>query len=88
MSCLSQTAVLIRTGTSNQFIKEDSSQEVMIGLVKYGRLRLVSYCILLKDIKMQYMPWHSISRMGKYLNLFRDKVATGSFDKTAKLWDT
>ena len=24
-----------------------------------------------------------------YLNLlFRDRVATGSFDKTAKLWDT
>lgn len=37
---------------------------------------------------MQYMPWHSTCLLGKYLHNHRDKIATGSFDKTAKLWDT
>ena len=35
------------------------------------------------------MLWHLMFHMGTFKKyLFSDKIATGSFDKTAKLWDT
>jgi WD40 repeat protein len=39
---------------------------------------------------MWFTPWHLIILMGKImeLNIFvRDKIVTGSFDRTAKIWD-
>jgi len=60
----------------------------MIELVKFGKHKLENYFILLKVIKMLFIPWLSIFHTGIYYFNFRDKVATGSFDKTAKLWDT
>ena len=37
---------------------------------------------------MQYIPWLLMFHMGIIFCYASDKVATGSFDKTAKLWDT
>ena len=38
---------------------------------------------------MQFTLWHLIIHTGKKLkvNLIRDKIVTGSFDRTAKIWD-
>jgi WD40 repeat protein len=37
---------------------------------------------------MLYIQWLLMFLLGKGLNVRRDRVATGSFDKTAKIWDT
>ena len=75
----------------------DSSLVRMIERAKYGILHRVKNCILLKDIRMSSMRLHSIILMGRYSftrslsNLFvssSDKIATGSFDKTACIWST
>lgn len=55
---------------------------------KSGKLKLVNFFTPSKDIKMLSTPWLLTFLTGIYSLLFRDKVATGSFDKTAKLWDT
>jgi WD40 repeat protein len=60
----------------------------MIEHVKFGKHKQENFYTHYKDIKTQYILWLSIFHTGKSINLFRDKVATGSFDKTAKLWDT
>lgn len=60
----------------------------MIVHVKFGKHKQENFYIHYKVIKTQYILWLLIFHTGKYINLFRDKVATGSFDKTAKLWDT
>jgi WD40 repeat protein len=66
----------------------DLLQVVMIELVKYGKLKLGIYYIRFKDIKMLYILWRLMYHLGiKLLLFFRDRVATGSFDRTAKLWD-
>ena len=42
---------------------------------------------------MSFTSWHSTIHSGKYscksllILLCRDKIVTGSFDKTAKIWD-
>lgn len=61
----------------------------MIVHVKYGKHKLAIYYILYKDIKMLYILWHLIYLMGTYIIYYKysDRIATGSFDKTAKLWD-
>lgn len=37
---------------------------------------------------MQSIQWLLMFHLGIYIFIFSDKIATGSFDKTAKLWDT
>lgn len=59
----------------------------MIEPVKFGKLRPVSFYTRFKDIKMRFILWRLIFLMGMLYFLSSDKVATGSFDKTAKLWD-
>ena len=59
----------------------------MIEPVKFGKLRPVNFFIRFKDIKMRFILWRLIFLMGTLYFLSSDKVATGSFDKTAKLWD-
>ena len=65
----------------------DLSQAATIEHAKSGKRKPANFFILLKDIKMLYIPWLLTFLTGNYFLLFRDKVATGSFDKTAKLWD-
>lgn len=60
----------------------------MIVLVKFGILILEICYIHSKVIKMQSILWLLMFLMGKKSFIFRDRIATGSFDKTAKLWDT
>lgn len=60
----------------------------MIVHVKYGKHKLEIYYILYKDTKMLYILWHLISHLGTHNYIYSDRIATGSFDKTAKLWDT
>lgn len=64
------------------------SQEATTEPVKSGTLNPENYSILWKDTKMQSTPWHLTFLTGKITFNASDKVATGSFDKTAKLWDT
>ena len=59
----------------------------MIELAKSGRLKQENSFILYKDTKMQFIQWRLTFHTGTYLVIRSDKVATGSFDKTAKLWD-
>lgn len=65
-----------------------SLQVAMIVPVKYGRLKQAIYFILSKVIKMQCILWLSMFHSGNTSFISRDRIATGSFDKTAKLWDT
>lgn len=65
-----------------------SLQVAMIVPVKYGRLKQAIYFILSKVIKMQCILWLSMFHSGNTSIISRDRIATGSFDKTAKLWDT
>lgn len=81
MYCLLQTALLIRMGINLLLV-------AMIELVKFGILRLVTFSILYKDIKMQSILWLLMFLSGNSSIISRDRIATGSFDKTAKLWDT
>ena len=37
---------------------------------------------------MLYIRWHSMFHTGNLVSISSDRIATGSFDKTAKLWDT
>jgi WD40 repeat protein len=60
----------------------------MIVLVKFGILILEICYIHSKVIKMQSILWLLMCLMGKKSFISRDRIATGSFDKTAKLWDT
>lgn len=61
----------------------------MIELVRFGTLKLELSSILSKDIKMQFMPWLLMSLSGIYsFKSSRDKIITGCFDTTAKLWET
>jgi hypothetical protein len=60
----------------------------MIEHVKFGKHKQENFYTHYKVIKTQYIRWLLIFHTGKFIYLFRDKVATGSFDKTAKLWDT
>ena len=55
---------------------------------KYGIPLLVMSFLVLKDIKMLYIVSLLIILLGIYLKFrVRDRIVTGSFDKTAKLWD-
>lgn len=63
----------------------------MIEHARSGTHILGKSFLLLKDIKMSFIPLLSIILLGmpQYLVLFlicyRDKIVTGSFDKTAKV---
>ena len=39
----------------------------MIELVRFGKLKQANFFILYKDIKMQFIQWHSTFHMGTYL---------------------
>lgn len=58
MYCLLQTALLIRMGINLLLV-------AMIELVKFGILRLVTFSILYKDIKMQSILWLLMFLSGK-----------------------
>jgi WD40 repeat protein len=60
----------------------------MIELARFGTPKVGISSIPWKDIKMPCIPWPSTFLMGTESEMCRDRVATGSFDKTAKLWDT
>lgn len=62
--------------------------EVMTERVKYGTQNLEICCIHWRAIKMQSIQWLLMFHLGKILIIHRDKIVTGSFDTTAKLWDT
>lgn len=81
MSCLSLTVGSIKTGIN-------LLRAAMIEPAKFGIHNQAICFILWRDIKMLSTPWPSMSLLGIYSVLCRDRIATGSFDKTAKLWDT
>ena len=60
----------------------------MTELVKFGTPSQESFSIPWKGTKMQFTPWRLTFLTGTVSFNASDKVATGSFDKTAKLWDT
>ena len=60
----------------------------MIELAKFGTLNQGSFFTLSKGTKMQFTPWLLTFHTGTVSFNQSDKVATGSFDKTAKLWET
>lgn len=60
----------------------------MIEHVKYGIPKQAMNFLVLRVIKMLSIVWLSIIPLGIHQStLTSDRIVTGSFDKTAKLWD-
>jgi len=70
------------------------SLRVMIGLARYGEQLQGKNYSLSKAIKILFIVSVSTILSGNhyilfsFLTSFRDRIATGSFDKTAKIWDS
>jgi dynein assembly factor with WDR repeat domains 1 len=65
-----------------------SLQAATIEPAKYGKLKPASSCTRSRGIRTLSTAWFSMCPTGKERVKRSDRVATGSFDKTAKIWNT